>query len=68
MLRRSVKSYQIAKTDLVIPRDTYVMVPVYSIHNDADYYPEPHVFDPERFSDENKGKRHPLTFIPFGKV
>nr|QLI62176.1 cytochrome P450 27 [Streltzoviella insularis] len=37
-----------------------------SIHMDPKYYPQPDIFDPDRFSDENKHKIKPLTFIPFG--
>ncbi|RZB40914.1 p450 domain containing protein [Asbolus verrucosus] len=41
-------------------------LPVYAIHKDPNYYPNPDVFDPERFSDENKDKIKPTTYLPFG--
>lgn len=41
-------------------------IPIYGIHHDAEYYPEPDKFDPERFSDENKDNILPGTYIPFG--
>ncbi|XP_048511911.1 cytochrome P450 9e2-like [Athalia rosae] len=43
-----------------------VWISLYSLHHDPKYYPNPHKFDPERFSDENKGNINPLTYMPFG--
>lgn len=43
-----------------------LFVPIYSISNDPKYFPNPDVFDPERFSDENKHKITPGTYLPFG--
>lgn len=37
-----------------------------SLHLDENYFPNPKQFDPERFSDENKHKIIPGTYIPFG--
>lgn len=42
------------------------MVPIYGFHHDPKYFPQPEQFDPERFSDENKHKIVPGTYIPFG--
>jgi hypothetical protein len=42
------------------------MIPIYALHHDPNYYPDPEVFDPERFTDENKNSRPLGTFIPFG--
>ncbi|XP_063916162.1 cytochrome P450 9e2-like [Zophobas morio] len=43
-----------------------ISVPVFGLHRDPEYYPEPERFDPERFSDENKDNIKPYTYLPFG--
>lgn len=43
-----------------------VLIPVIGIHRDPKYYPNPDKFDPERFSDENKDKILPYSYMPFG--
>lgn len=53
--------------DWTIPSYTDVVIPVYSIHNSPEYYPDPEKFIPERFTPEAKGTRHPYTYMPFGK-
>jgi cytochrome P450 len=45
---------------------TPVAIPVYSIHNDPQYYPDPDCYNPERFSEENKKERHKQSYLPFG--
>lgn len=42
------------------------MIPIYGFHHDPKYFPEPNKFDPERFSEDNKGNIVPGTYIPFG--
>ncbi|KAL1509592.1 hypothetical protein ABEB36_004303 [Hypothenemus hampei] len=41
-------------------------LPIMQLHRDPRYYPNPEKFDPERFSDENKDRIVPYTYIPFG--
>ncbi|XP_052750669.1 probable cytochrome P450 9f2 [Galleria mellonella] len=57
--RKGGKPYLLNPGDIV-----YNMVNV--IHMDEKYHPKPEVFDPDRFSDENKHKIQPFTFVPFG--
>ena len=52
---------------LVLEEDVRVMIPVYAIHHDPNYYPDPEKFDPERFSPERKSSIPPYTFFPFGE-
>ncbi|KAK3587372.1 hypothetical protein CHS0354_028744 [Potamilus streckersoni] len=49
-----------------IPKGLDVTVSVLSLHYDTKYWENPHKFDPERFSPENKDRIHPFTFLPFG--
>nr|XP_033818973.1 cytochrome P450 3A29-like isoform X2 [Geotrypetes seraphini] len=51
---------------LTIPEGIPTMVPVFAIHRDPEYWPEPEEFRPERFSKENKDSVDPYTFLPFG--
>lgn len=60
------KTYQIPNSDIVVYPGEFLSVPIMGIHHDPVYYPEPEKFIPERFSQENKAKRHPMTFLPFG--
>jgi len=68
LVREASRDYMIPGTKLMIPQGTTVFIPIFSIHNDPDYYPEPDKFIPERFSDENKRNLHPMAHLPFGKL
>ncbi|GAB6026265.1 hypothetical protein CHUAL_012471 [Chamberlinius hualienensis] len=62
--RLCVRDYQLG--DIFIPKGCMVAAGVYAIHYDPEIYPEPHKFDPERFTYENKSQRQPMAYIPFG--
>jgi len=38
-----------------------------ALHHDPKYYPEPEKFDPERFNENEKKKRHHYVYLPFGE-
>lgn len=66
--RRCTKDYKLPGTDLTIEKDTLVFMTVNAMHRDPQYYPDPDKFDPEgRFSPEEKAKRNPYTYLPFGQ-
>lgn len=65
--RTAQRNYNVPGTNAVIPSGCSIVIPVYAIHHDADLYPEPDRFDPERFTDEQILQRHPMAFIPFGE-
>jgi cytochrome P450 family 6 len=68
MFRKSTSDYRIKNSELVIPKGSFVFVPIYSIHRDPEHYPDPLKFDPERFSEENKKNRHPMAYLPFSEL
>jgi cytochrome P450 len=49
--------------DWVIPEDTNMFVSIQLAHADDESYPDPDVFDPDRYSE---GAPKPPTWIPFG--
>ncbi|XP_066142085.1 cytochrome P450 9e2-like [Euwallacea fornicatus] len=59
ILKSSGDSIPFKKADCLV-------IPTYSIHHDPEYYPDPEKLIPERFSEENRGKIKPYTYMPFG--
>ncbi|XP_074098080.1 LOW QUALITY PROTEIN: cytochrome P450 6A1-like [Cotesia typhae] len=66
LTRRSMEPYTFTGTNLTIPAKTEVWIPTLGIQRDPEYYPNPSVFDPERFSEEQVKSRHDMTFLSFG--
>jgi len=66
LIRTCTADCTLPGTDIVIKKDDLVAIPAIGLHRDDQYYPNPDVFDPNRFSKEAKQSRHPYTFLPFG--
>ncbi|KAK9308099.1 hypothetical protein QLX08_001816 [Tetragonisca angustula] len=64
--RRALCPYTFRDTKVTIPKRLMVWIPILAIHRDPDNYPNPDVYNPERFSEEAIAARHPMTFLPFG--
>ncbi|PSN38879.1 hypothetical protein C0J52_18964 [Blattella germanica] len=67
LTRVCTKEYEIPETDIVVEEGTSVIIPIMGLQNDPKYFPNPSKFDPDRFSDEHKNKRHNFSFLPFGE-
>lgn len=65
--RVCVEDYKIPDDNIILTKGTKIIIPVYGIHYDEEFYPNPNKFDPERFSEEMKRKRNPYTYLPFGE-
>ncbi|XP_026481487.1 probable cytochrome P450 6a13 [Ctenocephalides felis] len=52
--------------DITLHPGDAVVIPVYSIHHDPEFYSDPEKFDPERFTEEEKTSRHSYAFLGFG--
>ncbi|KAK0183124.1 hypothetical protein PV327_001194 [Microctonus hyperodae] len=65
--RRCEYPYKIPGTEIILPVGMRVVIPIYGIHHDPEYYPEPEKFNPDRFIDENIKTRYSYTFLPFGE-
>lgn len=64
-INRHVKD-DIVYNGLKISKETMLAIPIYAIHHNPDFWPDPEEFKPERFSVENKSKILPFTYLPFG--
>ena len=64
--RESTKDYTLAGTNVHVPARTLVQISALAIHRDPDHYPDPLQFDPDRFLPEERERRHPCAYIPFG--
>lgn len=48
-----------------LPAGSSVLMLTYMLHRDPKFFPNPEVFDPERFTAENMRGRHPYAYVPF---
>lgn len=66
LTRACTKDYRVEGTNFVIKKGQMVFIPAYSIQHDADIYPNPSVYNPDRFTPEEQAKRSPYAFLAFG--
>ncbi|XP_012055383.1 PREDICTED: cytochrome P450 6a2-like [Atta cephalotes] len=66
LIRKPIKNYTFEGTKITLRKGQDVIIPNYAIQHDPNIYPDPEVFDPERFSAENIKQRNPMYYLPFG--
>ncbi|XP_070168055.1 cytochrome P450 4C1-like [Polyergus mexicanus] len=49
----------------VVPAGTILYLNIYGVHRDPNFWPNPEVFDPDRFLPERIQNRHPYSYLPF---
>uniref|UniRef100_A0A4D5RYD4 Putative cytochrome n=1 Tax=Ixodes scapularis TaxID=6945 RepID=A0A4D5RYD4_IXOSC len=64
--RSPMVDYVLGETGIKVPKDSVIAIPVYSMHHDPEFFPDPHTFNPERFIGENTSSIRPYTYLPFG--
>lgn len=62
--RVCTKAYTVRGTNVRLDKGTAIVVPVLALHHDAQYYPEPNQFIPERFIGNKHTNERP--YLPFG--
>nr|QTM97439.1 Cytochrome P450 [Sitophilus oryzae] len=60
-------AYKIPNTDLVVEQGTVVYVPLFGLHYDEIYFPNPEKFIPERFEHKCEINNDGLYYLPFGE-
>lgn len=58
--RECTETYRIPDTETIIEKGTGILIPVFGIHYDENYFPEPNEFNPQRFF-----VKKPFTEMPF---
>jgi len=47
-------------------KNSIILIPIWVVHHNEQYWPNPENFDPTRFDSEHKNDIHPYSYIPFG--
>lgn len=66
VLRKATENYPVIGTHFEIKKNQRVIIPIYAIHHDDKIYPNPELFDPNRFLPEEVVKRPSNAWLPFG--
>ena len=63
-----METYKVPNFDLVLEKGMPVYISMLGMHLDPEYFPDPHKFDPERFSEEKKRTRRSDNRLPAASV
>jgi len=60
-----VLSEDIKMQSYLVPSGAVVQIHIYDIHRNPEFWPNPDIFDPDRFLPERIKNRHPYSYLPF---
>lgn len=68
LTRICVKDYKIPETEKTIKKGDTVLIPLYGLHRDEQFYRDPENFDPTRFNKDNMIGTNQVNrpYYPFG--
>ncbi|XP_061395488.1 cytochrome P450 6d1-like [Musca vetustissima] len=64
--RECTQDFQIPGMDFTIKRGTAIIIPLFGLHRDPEYFPQPMDYIPERF-DRDIINYNPMAYMPFGE-
>lgn len=64
--RKCIKSTVLPSRNVKVEKDTIIIIPIYALHRDESLYPNPELFDPQRF-DPNEINVQKYSFLGFGE-
>lgn len=64
--RVCTKHYSVPEKEFKVEKGIKIMISTYGVHHDPEIYPNPEKFDPLRFSEGEKSKRHPADYLGYG--
>ncbi|XP_072934648.1 cytochrome P450 6B7-like [Epargyreus clarus] len=67
VITREVMEEYTLPSGVQLDKGVRVHIPVYYLHHNPDYFPDPEEFKPERFYGETRQEIIPYTYIPFGE-
>ncbi|CAH0722997.1 unnamed protein product, partial [Brenthis ino] len=67
LTRECVKDTVLPVGNIKIDKGTKIFTPIYEVHHDPKYNVDPEVFNPNRFSPENRALIADVAYVPFGK-
>ncbi|XP_067143006.1 cytochrome P450 3A11-like [Centruroides vittatus] len=67
LFRECTEDYELPEIGIKIPKGMNIVVPIYAMHHDKKFFPNPEKFDPDRFLPENRSSIIPFTYLPFGE-
>ena len=53
--------------ELIIEKGVYINIPIFFLHRNPEYWPNPEKFDPERFDPKNEQAYPKCAYLPFGE-